>query len=368
MTFQAVFQRIRRRIGMIGAAVSLLWLLLAFALVLAVAAWCDLLWELSPDLRIGSMVVAALIATAVCARALWIHIAGPSRTAAVANRLDELLGGSGEIRVGVDLERQFPRARASSEKADVPLTPGLAHLAVDAAAERAAKASVAKAVPWKPIRRPSALIACFLIGLTLVALINPRLLATQWMRFTHPWADAPPYSSLTFSVDPGDAEVPYGGELEIRVSTSGPPIEAMNLILLPASSLSSSTSSQASGPPSEGDRVPMFREADGSWRTLLSSVTEPSGYYLSADRARSVRYKIRVLTVPRIEDMEIKITPPAYTGLPPYIGVLPSDGIVGLPGSKVEMTVQSNRPLSRVVLDFDPIDADATLQGRASAH
>ena len=89
----------------------------------------------------------------------------------------------------------------------------------------------------------------------------------------------------------------------------------------------------------------MFPEADGRWRTVLTKVIEPTGYFVRAYRARSAAYHLGVITVPRIESAKLRIVQPAYARRPPYEGPLPKDGVSGLRGTKVEVILTSNRPL-----------------------
>ncbi len=49
----------------------------------------------------------------------------------------------------------------------------------------------------------------------------------------------------------------------------------------------------------------MFEESDGSWRAVLSRVTEPATYYVRSYRSQSRRYSIRVKTVPLIEEVNV---------------------------------------------------------------
>lgn len=108
------------------------------------------------------------------------------------------------------------------------------------------------------------------------------------------------------------------------------------------------------------ETLPMFPEPQGRWRATLAKVTEPAVYHVRSYRARSQRYNIRVITVPRIEDVRVRITPPAYTHLAYSEGPLPKDGVAGLPDTKVRIWAQSNRPLSGGTLtvtgEGDPLD------------
>ncbi len=99
----------------------------------------------------------------------------------------------------------------------------------------------------------------------------------------------------------------------------------------------------------------MFSEPGQRWRTTLTQVTEPTEYYVRADRARSRRFRLDVVTVPLIESVRFRVTPPAYTQEPSYEGPLPKIGLSGLPGTSVLVSAKSNRPLG---------GGELTVQGR----
>ena len=91
--------------------------------------------------------------------------------------------------------------------------------------------------------------------------------------------------------------------------------------------------------------LPMFPEADGVWRAVLSKVVEPGDYYVRAYRARSERYHIDVVTVPLIDGSRLRIVQPEYAGRAPTKVRMPRDGVSGLLGTKVQVFLHSNRPL-----------------------
>ena len=165
----------------------------------------------------------------------------------------------------------------------------------------------------------------------LLAVLMPALARTQWGRFTHPFADIPPYSATTFTVTPGNVQVVYGSELGIRAVTRGAAVEQAELVLEDGQGQQTS--------------LPMFPERDGSWQAVLSKVTEPAVYYVRSYRARSNRYQLGVITVPRIENVRLRIAPPEYANQATYEGPLPKDGVAGLPGTTVTIWATSNRPL-----------------------
>jgi hypothetical protein len=70
-------------------------------------------------------------------------------------------------------------------------------------------------------------------------------------------------------------QVVYGGSLDIRVTTEGPPVDRLNLILEGASGEES---------------LPMFPEPGGGWRASVASVTAPGRYFVRSHADRSKRF------------------------------------------------------------------------------
>lgn len=321
-------QRVRRRLWLIGTTTATLWGVVGASLLLLVGIWFDLLWELAPQARIaattvavaGGLIVLSLIAVAV------VRSCANRR---VARRLDHAGRCGGEIVTGWELEGLaggFERRTLS------PLSGGLARMAVQRAAGVAAAVPAASAVPTRPLGRAVSSLAVLIAGVGLVALCVPGLAWTQWSRFTNPYADVPPFSRARFAVHPGDTQVVYGDSLEITAEVTGAIVDELELAI--------------ENDDGSAESLPMFLDPEGHWRTSLAKVTAPATYHVRARRARSAKYRIDVITVPRIQLVQVHVTPPAYTGEEPYAGPVPKDGIAGLPGTKVVVRASSNRPLS----------------------
>jgi len=62
-------------------------------------------------------------------------------------------------------------------------------------------------------------------------------------------------------------------------------------------------------------------------------VTSAGRYFVRAHRARSRRFVIEVITIPRIERVRFRVTPPAYVNRPAMEGPLPHGGLSGLSGT-----------------------------------
>lgn len=323
---QDCVDRLRQRLAWIDGLAAICWGCLALVGIMLVAAWLDLLWELPPGGRIAAWCVASA-AAAVLAGRLIGQLLGKLKSAQVARQLDRAAGGTGEIVSGWDL------ATGSAGPQNSELTAGLAQLAIASATRTANGASLNAAAPARPLRVAGTTVGLSLGFLILLALALPSLSNTQWLRFTRPFADVPNYSGIQFEIDPGNAQVIYGQGLDVRATISNSDAGRVELMV----------AAEGGG---VSQSVPMFPEGEGKWRATVARVVEPLSYHVAANRGRSLKYRIAVITTPKLEAVRFRITPPAYTRDAPYDGPLPKQGIVALPGTKVEIRAKSNRPLS----------------------
>lgn len=320
---------IRRRLLALGAARGIGWGLLACVVLLVGWMWIDLMFDLAGGVRAAAAWASVLAGVALVGWAGSVALR-QGRADAVARRLDEVAGSRGQIRTGVDLAR----GPATSD-----VSGGLAQMAVARAGQLVAAIEPGRAVPATVLKRPWGAAGMAMLATGIVAMSAPRMAGALWARFTDPFGDHPPYSRLQLKVEPGNARVVYGQGFDVTVSagTEGEVIEKAEVVV-------------GDGP---GDVLPMFDEGGGKWRATLANVTAQTTYHVRATGARSQRFKVAVVTVPRIEAVRVRVTPPAYTNRPPFEGAIPQDGISGLAGTTVELFAKSNRPLSGGVIDVE---------------
>jgi Skp family chaperone for outer membrane proteins len=332
-TLNSILRELRRRLLAVEVGAGLVWASIAAVASLVIWMWLDLVLELTPALRIGSWAGAVILAAVVTAKALR---SGRRQCEArsLARRLDQATGAAGQILTGVELMTQL-QLGGGILGGDQPalLTAGLAEMAVDRASQLAGSAVTGQAAPSRPLHRPAGALVLIAAGLGVICLLSPRLARTQWLRFIDPGGDHPPYSRIWFEVKPGTTRVVYGQGLDITVRPCGGVPERVDLVLLEPE-------------PSATETLPMFPESGGSWRATIANLTAPHQYYVRADRARSHKFNITIQTVPRLEAVRFKITPPAYSRRAAYEGPLPQGGLAGLPRTHVQVWARSNRPLS----------------------
>lgn len=326
-------KRFGRRLLLIAGVAGFGWSLAVSLLWIIAAAWFDLLVELPSGTRLILLMSAVVLALATFTILQW-RTYQRCRPGSLAHRVDEILEDSGEVAAGAAL---IEDANAANYSMHPQLTSGLAELAIERASRLANSVSATSVAPVRPIGRSFGLVGLIALTMLAIVLIAPRMAQTQWLRFADPYGDTPPYSQVQFQVEPEGARVVYGSGLDVRVTTIGPTVDVLELVL---------NSTASAGASAEEQVLTMFPEQSGQWRASLSNLTEPLAFYIRTGRARSRRYDIEIITVPRIEAVRFRVTPPEYTRDADYRGPLPPDGLEGLPGTKVQLWASSNRPLN----------------------
>ena len=263
---------VRKRLFSVGVAAALGWMLMAMVIVLMIAVWFDLLWELPPEARLGSLAIAAGVGLV-----LFLLLCGSllkkSSRRWLANRLDQVGETGGEITSGLELSETLLNEDSTSNSggdtarlaigANSEIKHGLAAIAVDRAAETAGSIDGSLAVPIAPVKTVAAALVGIGLLLAVLGWSMPKLAKTQWTRFVSPTDDTPPFSVIEFDVTPGHTKLKYGESLDIVAKLDSTPVDELELVIKGAS---------------EEDVVPMFSEGDHQWRATLFRVTEDLQY------------------------------------------------------------------------------------------
>jgi hypothetical protein len=303
---------------------SLAWSLLVLVLMFVGVMWLDLMLELSAAFRqyaVWIVVLTAGVLVAYLGLRYWIRI----KLSVIARDMDQQIGTGGEIRSGLDL--------LSTQQQRHGLAKGLAEVAIIQANKLIWSIPLDNALTPAPAYRAWKVAGVAGAVLLVCTIIMPRLAATQLARLFDPHGDHPPYARNTFEIDPGDVGVVYGQPQKIVARVFGPAVDEVELVLVDQQS-------------QDQVIVPMFPDSEKTWMTTLAEVTQSGRYFVRSHRARSHRYDLVVITVPQLTAARFKVTPPSYTAQRPYEGPLPQGGLSGLPGTKVEVALTSNRPLS----------------------
>lgn len=155
-------------------------------------------------------------------------------------------------------------------------------------------------------------------------------------RLTHPAFDYEFDPLFAIQVAPGDTTVLKGKPLYVKAWAS----QSLGEIELEI--LENSVSEKV--------LIPSF---DDTFRYSFDNIRNSLRYRFIAGRYKSEQHMIQVVEPPIVRSLNVKITPPAYTGETSYSLEENVGDIQALLGSKVEISAKMNKELSKALLRFD---------------
>lgn len=291
-------------------------------------------WRLALSLAV---ILGLLCLAALAAYAAYFRRNGMERIARLLESRDPALG-SRLINL-LQLERQ------SDEASTGPLTRELARMAIDNYAAGLSDVPIEKLARTDAPRRYLAHAAWALLAFAVILAGFYRITAVETARFADPYGDHPPYSFTMLEIEqPGTTgtNVLYGSGVIVRVKASGHQPREVYLTSYPP------------GHPEQAVTLPMFDEGGTGYNQLLGNVrTDLVLYAHTRDHSsESRKARVGVVLTPQVQQVFVRISPPAYTGIRP--GEKPYDfkGVQALEGSEVRFRVVSNRPLRDGVLEL----------------
>ncbi|MCX7803961.1 MAG: DUF4175 family protein [Planctomycetota bacterium] len=269
--------------------------------------------------------------------------------AAFAAIFAPIRASGGPRRAARDVEAKFPDFEnnlstaveygSDPELAARTSSPALVEALVGQTLDRGAGLDLKKAVPWRRVARAALGASLPLAVLAVYCASSPRLAAATWKRFLRPGADIPPPTlTVIEKVEPGNAQVPMECSRKVVAELSG---------LVPSAA-----------------RI-RFRVGDGEWRTArmepegdgrfafeFPRLMEDIAYQVCAGDAESDVFRLEVYLEPKLEELEITLEYPEYTGrgaevLPPGQG-----DIRALVGTRATVRARVNLQPSSAAIRF----------------
>ena len=148
-------------------------------------------------------------------------------------------------------------------------------------------------------------------------------------------------------VEPGNVEVIRGQNVPIIIRTQGKPVQMLSLLTRQHGQI-------------DFDEVDIKPDNNGVFHTEISNIKVSTEYYATVEDVKSDKFAITVLDRPLIRALEVKVTPPAYTKIPPKTLDENMGDIAAYPGSHVNLSLTSSKELSSAILLFDD-DANLAL-------
>jgi len=307
----------------------------------------DVLLHLSPPMRLVLSLGFLALVFATVMVAAWLAFIWRSRNEHTARVLE-----ARDARLGSKLINVLQLREQASDSRLTSLTRELAdHAVADSVAEIQHIDLPRLAATQEPARAAKQL-AFALGGLLLVLGAAHEITGVEVPRFLDPFGDHPPYSftriSITEPIADG-AQVVFGQNLLVSAQTRGHRPGDLFLTFHPP------------GHPELATTVPMFDKGERGFAQQIEHIK--TDLVLVAHtrtwHSRSMQRRVSVVLTPGLEKATVRITPPAYTGLPPEERGVPfGKSVKALAGSWLEFRIESNRPLreGRVELIKGPGD------------
>ncbi len=309
----------------------------------------DVLLHLSAPmrLRLSAGFCALLLGTLL--RALWVGCFKRTPLAQTARVLE-----ARDPRLGSKLINILQLRAQTTDLQLEPLTRELAGYAVAESAREIAPVDFqALTGTDRPAREAKRLALALASSLAILGFAHD-ITGTEVPRFLDPFGDHPPYSFTRITItEPAVDNVPvvYGQNAMIAAQTHGHRPTDLFVTFFPP------------GEPDKAVTVPMFdKGAQGFAQQIEGVKTDLIVVAHSKNRhSLSTQRRIAVQRTPRLEKATLKINSPAYTRLAPEERDVPmGKSVKALEGSRIEVRLESNRPLraGRVELVKGPGDVE----------
>jgi hypothetical protein len=176
------------------------------------------------------------------------------------------------------------------------------------------------------------------------------LIATPWKKA----ADVAPYS---IAVEPGNATVPKGTDLQVSARLNGFTSELVEVVT-------------RRGASTEWERIPMGLGVDTSrFAARLFDLDADVEYYIESSGVRSGVFKLSVRNLPAVRQIDLELRYPSYTGLD-VERIEDGGDVAAVRGTRVQVSVRATMPVrgGRMVFEGDSAIAmkrsnDSTLVG-----
>ncbi len=334
---------VRRRAGLIEFARGMMLAAAALIAMMLVAIALD--WQFvffNHELRAALTVSILSLAAAIAFIAGLIPLARSRRLEQVAETVD---------RAVPKLEERWSTVTELSRSEDPPEIVGARPLIAQVAREaQDAHQQVipSQIMPAGKLRWSALGLAAIFIVLAATAALAPLQTVTLLRRFWAPWANV---SLTTVKALTGDRIIAKGEPLELKASVTGRHRPTATLLLR--------------GPKAEESLELACPEKTGesiTWK--LNAVKDDFAYQFRCGDGETPWHVVKAVDRPDLANAEMRIVPPAYSKLPPAdFKTLPA-GYQALEGSRLELALLPNKPLTLMNLKL----TDKTSRTLTQAH
>ena len=261
--------------------------------------------------------------------------------------------------IAVKVERTFPEIdnrlinSLLLANEDDPQVFQLIRSVIESGNADATKRDLRGAVPKRRMRLLALSSTLAVVLMAVYAAAFPNHFVNALARVLVPFASPPPLTrTKILAVSPKDHNLLSGDNVTIAAELGGRLPDTAEVLYEP-----------------DGDEMQAAIMRPGAepnrFGCLMADVTKTFTYRVVAGDARSPQYRVTVHHRPVIEKLELRITPPSYTGLPAISQ--PSGTVKALAGSTVEIRATCSKPIAKAALAVGNTDAKP-MATEGSAH
>ena len=335
------FQRLRSRIRAVSAAGGIGLTLCVVSSVIGLAIISDILIELPLFLRAGMLCLTGVLSC--LGLIFWVL-----RPATQSVQDEEL---------AAFVEKQFPELNERlistvefEQEPDSSASPVMKKWLLQETVNYSKKVDFSDAVDASRAVRH-----CWWGGIACLALILPLLIvgdayAVLFSRFMNPWGNYERVQNLILVIEEGDRVVAEKSDVTIEAKVRW----RFQKGTIPESAWLESTTDAGA---TDARRLDWNAETE-SFKGTLSRVESSFSYHVAAKRSQTQSYRIDVVPLPKIEELQIEISPPAYTGQPAQFHDLALGEIMVIEQSNWDISARFNKPVETAEILW--LDGDLT--------
>jgi len=148
-----------------------------------------------------------------------------------------------------------------------------------------------------------------------------------------------PPQKYSFSILPGNTEITKGDDVEIFVKVSGGKPAEVYLAVKEEDK-------------TDFENQKLSADSNGVYKFVYKSARSSFKYFAFAEESFSDEYSIKVTDRPIIKNLDVTVTPPAYSGIPPF-QQKDNGNITALKGSRIDIKFFSTKELKEAKLLFE---------------
>lgn len=193
-----------------------------------------------------------------------------------------------------------------------------------------------------PVTRYAAALAGALVLAAVVIRLTPSDMRHALALLAAPWKDASAAAPYAVLVEPGNAEVPKGSDVQLKAQLRG--FNSAHVVV-----------AIRRGAATTWEEFPMTVANDsGSFELRLFDLAASADYYVEASGVRSGVYRLRVRELPAVDRIDLEYRYPAYTGLG-VERVQDGGDIAAIIGTRVTVQIKTTLPVrgGRLTLEGD---------------